>query len=298
MCLDNADSYIDWLPGCLATVATCGSFSKKMNYKDNELITQRARCWCMVTGTQPSFAADSGVADRLLTVELYSREAGDTKESALIDDVKAKRNEALTWICRAWCRALADDAVPPRSVNSRHPDWGVTAYRLARAVNVEEEAVEAMTESEAGKAIFALRQDSLGECLLEAFSETGFKGTSQQMSDALKERCDGFDGEKTWTLPKIGKALKRLEPHLISAFKMKKKTLVGRSDYEFQPVADELQPPTLVEVDGHFGKTAHVGAISCDFIPTPPPPPPKSFEEGGGDGDKEGVGDADGWEAL
>lgn len=273
MCLDNADSYIDWLPACLATVATCGSFSKKQNYKDNELITQRARCWCLVTGTQPSFASDSGVADRLLTVELVSRAAGDTKESALRDDIKGRRNAGLTWVCRAWCDALGDESMPPAAVNSRHPDWGVTAYRLARAINAEDEAVDAMTESEAGKAIFALRNDSLGECLIDAFGEVGFSGTAAEMSEALKAACDGFDGEKTWTLPKLGKALKRLEPHLVSAFKATRTDHSGRTNYVFSPIAVELRTPSMWGVNGHFEQTPHLGTISRDFTCSPPTSP-------------------------
>lgn len=273
MCLDNADSYIDWLPGCLATVATCGSYSKRKSYTDNELITQRARCWCAVTGTQPSFASDSGVADRLLTVELYSREAGDTKEMSLRADIMRHRNEGMTWIARAWCAALADEATPPSAVNSRHPDWGLTAFRLARAAGIEEDAVSAMSESEASKSVFALRNDALGEHLIDAFGEEGFSGSATEMFDALKERCAGFDGERTWSVPKVGKALKRLEPHLVQAFSMSRTNYSGCSNYKFCAISQELRTPTMLGVNPVFANSAHVGECARAHVLSPPTSP-------------------------
>lgn len=278
MCLDNADSYTDWLPNCLCTVATCGSFSKKMNYKDNELITQRANCWCCVTGTTPHFAAEHTVADRLLTVELFSRASDDTKGSSLKDDIMARRDAGLTWICRAWCRALADETAPPSAVNARHPDWGASAYRLARAVGMEDKAVEAMTESEASKAVFSLRNDALGTYIIDAFAEAGFCGSTSEICEALKARCDSFDGEKTWTLPKIGKALKRLEDPLVVAFGMQKANHSGVTKYTFDALPVQLAPPTMLRVEGlrtqstHTGDHAHVSAL-----PPPTPPTPKDL---------------------
>lgn len=273
MCLDNADNFVDWLSSCLCTVATGGSYSKKMNYKDNELITQKARCWCCVTGTTPHFAAESTVVDRLLTVELYSREAGDTKESSLTDDIQARRAAGLTWICRAWCAALADEACPPAAVNARHPDWGETAYRLARAAGFDEAAVESMTESEAGKALFSLRQDSLGAFIVEAFGETGFEGSMTDMWEALKTRCEGFDGDK-WSKPKMGKAVgERMLDNMVKAFGMTKKDHSGTNWYVLKAIQKETQPPSMWGVHGVSAQSAHVGDRAGALVPSPPTSP-------------------------
>jgi hypothetical protein len=275
MCLDNADNFVDWLSSCLCTVATGGSYSKKMNYKDNELITQKARCWCCVTGTTPHFAAETTVADRLMTVELYSREAGDTKESSLTDDIQARRNAGLTWICRAWCRALADEALPPAAVNARHPDWGETAYRLSRAAGFEEAAVESMTESEAGKALFSLRNDSLGVFLIEAFGAEGFTGSMTDMHEALLARCEGFDGDK-WSKPKMGKAIgDRMFDNMVKAFEMTRKDHSGVNCYTLKAIPKELLTPSMWGVNGQIAQSAHVGDRAGALV-SPPPSSPTS----------------------
>ena len=280
MCLDNADIFVDWLSSCLCTVATGGSYSKKMNYKDNELITQKARCWCCVTGTTPHFAAETTVVDRLLTVELYSREAGDTKESRLSDDIQARRNAGLTWICRAWARALAIEADPPAAVNARHPDWGETAYRLACAAGFEDAAVEAMTESEAGKALFSLRNDSLGAFLISAFGADGFEGSMTDIHEALKARCEGFDGDK-WSKPKLGKAIsERLYDNMVKAFSMVRKDHSGTNHYTLKPIKEDVQPPSMWGVNGSRPQSAHAGdrAGAPAFSP-PTSPTSKDYVE-------------------
>jgi hypothetical protein len=278
MCLDNADNFVDWLSSCLCTVATGGSYSKKMNYKDNELITQKARCWCCVTGTTPHFAAETTVADRLLTVELYSREPGDTKENSLTDDIQARRNAGLTWISRAWCRALADESLPPAAVNARHPDWGETAYRLSRAAGFEEAAIESMTESEAGKALFSLRNDSLGAFLIDAFGSEGFEGSMTDIHEALKSKCEGFDGDK-WSKPKMGKAISdRLFDNMVKAFAMTRKDHSGVNWYTLKAIPKELSTPSMWGVNGVSAQSAHVGDRAGALVSSPPSSPsPKVF---------------------
>lgn len=272
-CLDNADYFIDWLVGCLCTVATGASYTKRMNYKDNELITQRARCWCAVTGVRPYFAADFTVADRLLPVEMLPRAAKDTEEGDLFADMAANRDAGLTWICRAWKRALADDAIPPPGVNARHPDWGRSAYRLARAIGVEEQAVAALGDTEAAKASFSLANDALGSMMLDAFGLTGFKGLMTEMRELLEQRCEDFDGEK-WSKEKIGKAIKdRLSQQLEAAFKMTTKDHSGRKYYTLTAVPEDLQTPSMWRVDGVDTQSAHVGGGARADAPLPPTSP-------------------------
>ena len=272
--LDNADYYVDWLVGAICTVATGSTYSKRANYKDNELVKQRARCWVAITGVRPYFASEDTVVDRLVTVELGKRMKGNL-EGELFEDMDANRNAGLTWICRCWCRALADKAEPPPQVLSRHPGWGRTAYRLARAAGFEDEAVDAMSENEAGKAVFSLRQDALGQFIVQAYALSGFEGSMTDMHEGLKTCCDDFD-PKEWSKEKVGMVIKkRLWDQMVTAFKMTRKNHSNTNHYSLSSIPIEFLPPTMLGVEGSPVQSAHVGAITPARA-TPPPTPPTS----------------------
>lgn len=83
----------------------------------------------------------------------------------------------------------------------------------------------------------ALRNDPLGEMLVEAFAEKGFEGSAADMLEALKAWCPGWDVGGNWTLPRFGKALKRLERPLEGFFGATRSDHSGRTHYRFKPVA-------------------------------------------------------------
>ncbi len=73
VCFDNADTRTDWLPDALAAASTDGCREKRRLYTDAARMTQRARAWAIVTSANPTFAADAGLADRLLVIRLERR---------------------------------------------------------------------------------------------------------------------------------------------------------------------------------------------------------------------------------
>jgi hypothetical protein len=307
-CLDNADQFVPWLNGCLCTVATGASYTKRMHYKDTELVTQRARCWVAVTGVRPYFAADFTVADRLLPVEILPRGDKATRdEGDLSNEVDEARDAGLTWLCRAWCRALADRAEPPAGMNPRHPGWARTAWRLARAIGCQEEAEALLGDTQQSKAVFSLRNDALGEFLVEAFGATGFKGSMTDMHEALTARCEGFDGEK-WTKVRMGKALKdHLQQNLESAFGLTwpLKNHGGIQQYALAALPPSLQSPTMWGVEGVSTFNAVTGGGARAPDPSPPTPPTSQNLLGGeGERETEGAGgprgpaEDSGWDAL
>lgn len=92
----------------------------------------------------------------------------------------------------------------------------------------------------------ALRNDPLGELLVEAFAEKGFEGSAADMLEALKDWCPGFDVGGNWTLPRVGKALKRLERPLAAFFNATRSDHSGRTHYRFKPVSAEWRKASRV----------------------------------------------------
>lgn len=211
-CWDNADTRIDWLPDALAAAATGGCQSKRKLYSDAERVTLRARAWVAVTSASPSFAADAGLADRLLVIRLNRREGG-TAEAALSAEIVAARDAGLSWICRTLSAALADEEPVPGGLNARHPDFAAFAVRLGRALGREAEAVAALRAAEADKSLFNLENDFIGAGILEAMrSGVPFNGTSAELLARMKEGDSSLEG--TLSAKRLGKRMSKLWPHL------------------------------------------------------------------------------------
>ena len=214
-CWDNADTRIDWLPDALAAAATGGCQSKRKLYSDAERVTLRARSWVAVTSANPAFAADAGLADRLLVVRLNRRE-GRTAEAALSAEIVAARDAGLAWVVATISAALADAEPVPGGLNSRHPDFAAFAVRLGRAMGREAEAVAALTAAEADKSLFNLENDTIGAAILEAMrSGLAFNGTSAELLERLKANDASLEG--TLSARRLGKRMAKLWPHLEAA---------------------------------------------------------------------------------
>ena len=233
-CFDNADTRTDWLADALASAATGGCMEKRRLYRDKDRVTLRARSWVAVTSANPSFAADAGLADRLLVIRL-NRRRGKTAEAALSAEVLAARDAGLSWIAQTLAAALADRDPVPDGLNARHPDFAALAVRIGRAIGRETEAVAAMKTAEADKSLFALENDSIGSTLLECLASRPFTGSAADLLAAMVETDPAL--ESKLSVKRLGRRLSALWPHLQAVFEAERQRNghTERWEYTFQP---------------------------------------------------------------
>ena len=210
-CLDNADSRVKWLADSLAAAATDGCSSRRRLYTDRERIVLRPRAWICVTTANPTFAADAGLADRLLVVRMNRREV-TASDTALTDEIIANRDAGLSFIAQTLSAALADTVPTPAGLNRRHPDFGSFSVRIGRALGREREAVEALSRAESDKSLFCLENHPVGAALMAYVRQAGsFEGTAADLLPALRD-IDS-DLERV-SVKGLSKRLGALWPHL------------------------------------------------------------------------------------
>jgi hypothetical protein len=210
--LDNCDTRNKWLPDAVASAATDGCSQRRKLYTDAERMTLRARAWLAMTTANPTFASDSGLADRLLLVRM-NRRTDETSDASLSAEIRQHRDAGLSFIARTLATALADTAPTPRKLNQRHPDFAAFAVRIGRAIGRETESVHALKSAEDDKSFFCLENDSIATALLSclASGET-FTGTAGE----LRERIIAADGDlaEKLSVKRLGKRISMLWPHL------------------------------------------------------------------------------------
>ena len=212
-CFDNVDTRVDWLPDALAAASTGGTLEKRRLYTDSGRVSLKARSWVCVTSASPTFAADAGLADRLLVVRL-NRRRGETAETTLSDEVLQYRDAGLSWICQALSRALADCEPVPSGLNARHPDFARMAVKIGRAIGQGEQAIAALQSAEADKGLFNLENDWIGAPLLQLLADGPFRGDAGELLAALVAIDPDLDGKLS--AKRLGKRLAKLWPHLQS----------------------------------------------------------------------------------
>jgi len=211
--LDNADTKCRWLADALANAATDGCSQRRRLYTNAETVTLRARAWLCVTTANPTFAADSGLADRLLPIRMARRDDEATSDAALTDEILANRDAGLSHLAETLRAALADTAPTPAGLNQRHPDFAAFAVRIGRALNREARMIEAMKNAEADKSLFCLENDTIGAALLACLaSGEAFTGTAGELRAKMIE-ADGELADKL-SAKRLGKRLSALWPHL------------------------------------------------------------------------------------
>jgi hypothetical protein len=213
-CFDNCDTRVEWLPDALAAAATAGTHMKRRLYTDADRVLLRARAAIVLTSANPTFAADAGLADRLIVVRL-NRRTGETAESALFDEVDAARDRGLSWIAHTLRAALADEAPTPTRLNARHPDFAALAVRIGRACGMEAETIAALRTAEADKSLFNVENDNVGSALIEIASAGPFGGSASDVLARLVEHDQSFEGRMS--VNRLGKRLAKLWPHLAAA---------------------------------------------------------------------------------
>lgn len=280
-CFDNADTRVDWLPDALAAAATAGTLEKRRLYTDADRVSLRAKSWVCVTSASPSFAADAGLADRLLVVRLGRRE-GATAEGTLSDEITAARDAGLSWIAHTLAAALADTGDVPDGLNARHPDFARLAVKIGRAIGRGDEAVAALRAAEADKGLFNLENDNVGAALLDLLRVGPFNGTAAELLTALLTVDPSLEGRLSGK--GLGKRLSKLWPHLAAVFhaEQERDGHTGAWRYSFRP------PSVAVFAYFQEAKTIKSGCSSSrETFPktaferqqTPQTTPPDLFEE-------------------
>lgn len=209
---DNADTSNDWLVDALAAAATDGGQEKRRLYTDAERVYLRARSWVIITSANPTFAADAGLADRLLVVRL-DRQMKETAESALSDEIAAARNAGLSWMAQMIQGALADTGPLKKGLNRRHPDHALMAFKIGRAMGKERETIAALKAAELDKSRFNLENDSLGFVLMELTEKAGvLTGTAAELTTQIITNDSYWAGKIT--AKSLSKRIAKLWPHL------------------------------------------------------------------------------------
>jgi hypothetical protein len=214
--VDNVDKHIRWLADNLASASTGGTRDKRRLYTDSMVEQQRARAWIGVTSANPTFAADSGSADRFLVVRMDRREH-TVSEEKLGAELAGARDAGISFIAEAWSKALADTAPVLENLNKRHPEFAEKAVRLGRAIGREAEVKDALQKAERDKARLNLENSDLGAALLAVITpESPFCGSAKDL--LIRLACAGFCTEHFWSPKKVGKLLQAQSPHLMEVF--------------------------------------------------------------------------------
>ena len=215
--LDNADTKCRWLADALANAATDGCSQRRRLYTNAEIITLRPRAWLAVTTANPTFAADSGLADRLLLVRMARRDNEDTSDAALTDEISANRDAGLSHLAETLRAALADTEPTQSGLNRRHPDFAAFAVRIGRALNRKTEVIAALKHAEADKSAFCLENDHIATVLLTYLRTVeSFTGTANDLAPKLVEIDAELSAIKPLSARKLGKRLTAIWPHLQS----------------------------------------------------------------------------------
>ena len=213
--LDNADTKCRWLPDAVASAATGGCDDRRKLYTDRDRVILRARAWLCITTSNATFAADSGLADRLLPLRM-ARGTEATSDAALTVEIRSSRDAGLSHIAHILSKALADTGPTPAKLNERHPDFAAFAVKIGRALGRETEAVAALKTAESDKSAFCLENDTKGTALLAYLREARkFTGTAAELAPKLIETDKDLDGH--CSAKSLGKRLSALWPHLQKA---------------------------------------------------------------------------------
>ena len=215
--LDNVDTHISGLADLVARASTGGSHEKRRLYTDGQIIQLNAKAWIIITTANPTFAADAGIADRLLVERLERRESGNS-EGELSTEIAANRDAGLSWIAETLSKALADTGCVPCDLNNRHPDFAALAVRIGRAIGRESQAIAALQAAEQDKSLFNLENDELGAALLVHMQGRmlPLTGPAGELLTTLATADAVFSDPRKWTGKKVSRRIEKLWPHLVA----------------------------------------------------------------------------------
>ena len=215
--LDNADTRNAWLADAVASAATDGASQRRKKYTDAERVTLRARAWLCLTSANPTFASDSGLADRLILVRM-NRRTDETSDAGLSAQIREHRDAGLSFIARTLATALADTERTPAGLNQRHPDFAAFGVRLGRAIGREAQSVHALKSAELDKSLFCLENDPVATALLNSLANgQTFTGTASELRQKLIESDADIASQAEngkFSVKRLGKRLAMIWPHL------------------------------------------------------------------------------------
>ena len=288
---DNYDSKIKWAENAFQTAATNGSSKRRELYKTQTLVTLSANAYMGVTSNNPIFTTEGGgLPDRIITARVCSGRKVSVGDE-LRRDIEAHRNEYLTWLVNVLKAALADDKPVDKSINRRHPDYGVFAVRCSRAFGDEAGAIQAMEAAEIDKATLPLLNDVVAKEIVAVLREQvppgNLKFTASDMSGMVISRLGEDESDdntrKIYGARRIGKAINKLSREFSTLFCWTSGTIEGRTRYDFAGLTTQgklvfdSSGGGLVDSKGLFGKSPTGESARADFSennPTNPPNPP------------------------
>lgn len=223
--MDNADTYIIWLPDALASAVTGGSTEKRKLYTNRETIELRAHSWIAIRSANPTYASDAGLADRLLVVRM-ERPKRETSDGVLWEEILASRDGALSFIADTLSQALADVRPTPGGLNSRHPDFASFAVRIGRVLGQETDFISALRSAESDKSRICVENDSIGRAVM-ALVQDGFSfcGKASVLADKLRE--DDHIAFGKLTAQKFSVRVNSLWPHFEAVMNATKNIVSG-----------------------------------------------------------------------
>lgn len=246
MILDNQDRPCKWLPDALSGASTGASAEVRKLYTADQSITLKARASIVITSLNPTFASDSGAADRLITCHLKQL-TGKTSDKELSDDIEIHRDEMMSYIAWTVCHVLLDEIKTPVicdsngeeiSFNKRHPAWGKWCYRCGKVIGIEQETIKALAAAEEDKSLMRVINDGVfGRALYEYMRETKepFEGFAQTLSDKLNNFIgDSSETKFAITAHSVGKRLEKAWGSYQAVFKAEKK-VGSKTKYKFFP---------------------------------------------------------------
>ncbi len=239
--LDNVDTKISWLPDTLANAATGGCSETRALYTNGDIFRMHAKASIGITSSNPHFAADPGLADRLIVVRLGEGRC-NTKDSELTKQILGNRDAALTFIATKLRNVLLDKNPITEAINPRHPDFAAFGVRIGRALGREQATIDALRLAEQDKGLLCLQSEPIGTALLRLIdTDKQFEGTAARLCNLLIES----DPDMNWlTAKKLSKRLGNLWPHITSVFDSSK-----RKDGHMETLIFSIKrkPPILSE---------------------------------------------------
>jgi len=287
---DNLDTKIKWVGDALQNVATDGQTKRRTLYTTFGVSVLKANANIILTSNNPMFSTEGngGMADRIISINLRTNTA-ESMDNELTQDIVNNRDEYLTWIVRTVSAALADDKPVDKSINRRHPDYGIFSVRCGRAFGDENGVIEALGAAEADKCLLPLRNDAVTREIMIVFEEHGYsmRFTGGEMSQMILARMDEPDDKirQIYSSRRVGKALSRFKRQFETLIRfMPARMLQGSTVYETNGLTElgryiisKAEKVDKVDFDAEFARVRTGAGALWEFsqnAPKNPPNPP------------------------
>jgi len=210
VCFDNLEDEIcqvKWFGSSLERSASEGMKDTRKLYT-HEIYTYRTRANIILTSKCPRFAENAGLSDRLIILRLdQGRTISEDRE--LTKDIKAHRDEAMTWTARTLAKAMLERVELDDSLNLRHPDFSAFALRCARAIGKYESMLKAVKCGEFDKSLIVLKQEPFARVVFNVLMQSQGKwvGTGADLARMILESGETEIQDLNLLSTKVGRCL-------------------------------------------------------------------------------------------